>query len=305
MYSALDILTAAVSALPPRLAGAAGRGLGAVIGSVLRYRRRDAEEALRRALPRLSASDRRRILNAMYRHLGSNVIEMLRLEKAGRAYVADNLEWSGREHLDAARAQGRGVLMLSAHTGNWELGITALPALGYPASVVVKRIRVSRINARIERIRTLFGLRVLPSQGAYRDCLRALRRNEVLGFVLDQNRTVYDGIFVEFFGRPACTSPGLAHMAAISGAPVVPAFMQRLNDGRHRYNIRPPLPPPSGRDPDALAEATQRYCREIEDFIRQHPEQWIWIHRRWKTQPTRAGRGSTDPAVLSRNTASE
>mgnify|MGYP005839001907 CR=1 FL=1 len=305
MISALDILAAAVSALPPHLAAVAGRGLGKTIGSALRYRRRDADEALRCALPHLCAADRRRVLSKMYRHLGSNVIEMLRLEKAGRAYVAENMEWSGREHLDAARARGRGVLMLSAHTGNWELGITALPALGYPASVVVKRIRASRVNARIERIRTLFGLRVLPSQGAYRDCLRALRRNDVLGFVLDQNRTIHDGIFVEFFGRPACTSPGLAHMAAVSGAPVVPVFMERLEDGRHRYNIRPPLTPPSGRDPDALAEATQRYCREIEDFIREHPEQWIWIHRRWKTRPPPEGRGSIDVAVLSRNTVSE
>ncbi len=306
LYSAFDILTALASAFPPRAALAAGRGLGIIIGTVLRYRRRDADRALQCAFSQMSADERRRILRAMYRHLGCNVIEMLRLEKAGRAYLMSHIEWRGREHLDAALAEGRGVLMLSAHTGNWELGITALPALGYPASVVVKRIRSSAVNAGIERVRRQFGLQLLPSQGAYRDCLRALRRNEVLGFVLDQNRTIYDGIFVEFFGLPACTSPGLAHMAATSGAPVVPVFMERIADDRHCFNVSPSLEPPADRTAAALAEATQRYCRVIEDFVRRHPEQWIWIHRRWKTQPRgSAGAGSVVRANLSRNKASE
>lgn len=288
MPSALDIVAHAVSALPERAAVRLGNAMAFLLGRLARYRRADADEALRRSFPDLPADERRRILDAMYRHLALNVVEMLRIERDGVAGVQRRMEWRGRENLDNARAVGRGVLLLSAHTGNWELGITALPSYGYPAAVVVKRIRSAAVNARIERLRRVFGLRVLPAQGAYRDCLRALQRNEILGFVLDQNRTIYDGIFVEFFGRPACTSPGLAHLAAVSGAPVVPGFMERLPDGRHRYHIGSPLAPPSSRKPEALAEATQRYTRVIEDFIRQHPEQWIWIHRRWKTRPPTA-----------------
>lgn len=285
MPSALDSIARAVSALPERAAQRLGDALAFLVGRVARYRRADADDALRRSLPHLTDAERRRILNAMYRHLALNVIEMLRVERDGVAGVQRRMEWRGREHLDRALADGRGVLLLSAHTGNWELGITALPSYGYATAVVVKRIRSAAVNARIERLRRAFGLRVLPAQGAYRDCLRALQRNEILGFVLDQNRTIYDGIFVNFFGRPACTSPGLAHLAAVSRAPVVPGFMERLADGRHRYHIGAPLAPPSSREPEALAEATQRYTRVIEDFVREHPEQWIWIHRRWKTRP--------------------
>lgn len=274
-----------VSALPVGLSNAVARGAAALIGSVFRFRRRDAAAALRLAFPEIPPAEARRILRRMYANLALNAVEMLRLQKGGANYLQSATEWAGREHLDRARAEGRGVLLLSAHTGNWELGITALPALGYPASVVVKNIKNRGLNERIVRLRRQFGLNVLPARGAYRACLRALKRNEILGFVLDQNMTRDEGVFVEFFGRPACTTPGLAHLAAVSGAPVVPVFMERVDSRRHRFNLSPALPPPRDRSEAALTEATQLYTRVIEDFIRAHPDQWIWIHRRWKTRP--------------------
>ena len=276
--------------MPRPVSQAMGRALGFTLGSILRYRRRDALDALSRAFPERSSADHHDILNRMYRHLGLTIVETLRIEKEGRGYLTQRMEWRGREFLDRALEDKRGVLVLSAHTGNWELGITALSALGYPASVVVKTIRNRAVRDRVGRIRRSFGLKELPARGAYRACLKALRNNEIVAFVLDQNMTRPEGVFVEFFGQMACTTPGLAHLAWVSGAPVIAIFMERLENGRHRYHCCSPLPPPAGRDTESLTEATRRYTRAIEQFVREHPDQWIWIHRRWKTRPlVRAG----------------
>ncbi len=292
----LDSLARIISSLSASAAYSFGETLGFALGSVIRYRRRDASDALTHAFPDWSSAKKKVVLRQMYRHFGLNIVEMLRLEWEEREAVKQRMEWCGREYLDRALNQKHGVLVLSAHTGNWELGITVLPALGYPLNVVVKTIRNVAVRERVTRIRRSFGLKEIPARGGYRMCLRALRNNEVIGFVLDQNMTRAEGVFVEFFGRPACTTPGLAHLAAVSGAPVLPVFLERLPDGRHRYNCFPPLVPPSGRHPDALKEATQRYTRTIEKFVREHPDQWIWIHRRWKTRPLPTSETPTLPA---------
>lgn len=271
--------------MPARMARAGAHGAGAIIGSVFRYRRRDALEALRLAFPEKTRAELRRIVRRMYANLALNAVEMLRIEKEAEQYRRGAIAWSGRDYLDRALQERKGALLLSAHTGNWELCGTLLPAVGYPANIVAKNIKNRGLNERIVRLRRQFGLTVLPARGSYRACLRALKRNDILVFVLDQNMTRNEGVFVDFFGRPACTTPGLAHLAAVSGAPVLPLFAERLDDSRHCLHVGPPLAPPRDRGEAALTEATQRYTRVIEDFVRARPEQWIWIHRRWKTRP--------------------
>ncbi len=266
-----------------------GRWLGRFFGQAVRYHRKDALDALRRAFPGKTTAEARRIANAMYEHLGMNGVESVRLPVVGRAYIERAIEWENIHILKEALKEGRGVLVLTAHCGNWELSCTATPVFGMPITIVVKRVKGRLLNEHVNALRTQFGLKVVPAQNSYRECLRALRRNEILGFVLDQNMTRDEGVFVDFFGRPACTTPGLAHMAARAQVPVVPTFIERLPSGRHLIRTLDPLPPPPDHEPDTLREATQTYTRIIENHIRARPEQWIWIHRRWRTIPLAQG----------------
>lgn len=274
-----------LSALPLPAALRLGRGLGGLLGSVIRYHRADAEDALRRAFPDADARWVRETARRCYAHLGMNLVESLRLRRAGRAYVADRVAWSGIETLRRALEGGRGACLLTAHTGNWELACATAPVFGLPLTIVVKPIKGRALDAHVAAVRQAFGLQTLPSRGSYRDCRRTLRDNGLLGFVLDQNMTRDEGVFVDFLGRPACTTAGLAHLAAVARAPVVPVFAERLDGGRHVIHVLPALEPPADTEPETLRAATQVYTRAIEDFIRAHPDQWIWLHRRWRTRP--------------------
>lgn len=282
-----------VARMPLDRALALGARLGDWFGNVLRYHRRDARDALRRAFPDKPAAEVERLLAAMYEHLGMNVIESLRLA-GGREDQLDLVTVHGEEHLKAALARRRGALILTAHLGNWDLLSLIPPRRGYPLTVITKDVKHPALNAFWMSMRRSHGLRLVPVRGSYRTCLAALRRNELVGFVLDQNMIAAEGIFVDFFSRPACTTPGLAYMAAQAQAPVVPAFIVRGAGGHHDVYALPALDPPPDRHEDTIRAATQTYTRIIEDWVRRYPEQWIWIHRRWRTRP-RAG-SSAEPS---------
>lgn len=282
---ALRALRAWMSRCDLARALARGRRAGGLLEHLIRYHRRDAFDALRRAFPGEPETRIRRIVRDMYEHLGMTLAESLRLLDEPIGQIKARIEWRGIEILERERASGRGVCLLTAHAGNWELACAVLPLFGLPVTIVAKPIRGRALAEYVRGVRTRFGLQVLPSRNSYRDCLRALRRNDLLGFVLDQNMTRYEGVFVDFFGRPACTTPGLAHIAARSGARIVPAFAERREDGRHVIHVHPPLDPPPDTEPETLRAATQEYTKRIEDHVRAFPDQWIWIHRRWRTVP--------------------
>lgn len=283
--TAIRYLNRAVSRMSLPTALRLGRGLGWVYGHVIRYHRRDALEALGRSFPDWPPERRRATLDAMYRQLGMNLVEVLRLDGGGAPELFSRVRIEGEEIVRAAREGGRGVLILTAHIGNWDLLAMFTAAHGYPLTIISKTIRPAGVNDMWMRMRRAFGVSIVPAHGSYRECLRVLKRNELLGFILDQNRPKEQGIFVQFFGRPACTSPGLAYLAAQSGAPVVPAFIHREPDHSHVLRILPALPPPADRSDEAIRAATQQYTTIIEEEIRRYPDQWIWIHRRWRTQP--------------------
>ncbi len=271
--------------LPLPAALGLGRALGRFLGGGLRYRRGEAAAAMRRSLPGMDAAAVQRVLDEMYENIGLSFAESLWLTP-GRIedYLRQRVRFERLEVAQTARSEGPGALVLTAHTGNFDLLCRAAPALGFPLTIIAKRLRSATWDAEVRRRWAEFGVRVLPPRGAYRECLRSLRRGELVGFMLDQNMTRDEGVFVEFFGRPACTTPGLAHLSAHSGAPVVPVFMERLPAGRHALRVGEPMSPPA-RDADSIVAATQAYTRVIEDWVRAHPGQWIWIHRRWKTRP--------------------
>ncbi|MBU1694495.1 MAG: lysophospholipid acyltransferase family protein [Verrucomicrobia bacterium] len=274
-----------VARLPLPRALAFGRGLGWVYGSVLRYHRRDALDALARSLPDRDEPARRAIVNEMYRQFGMNMVEILRLDGGRTDDLDARVRIEGEEIVQEALKRERGVLMLTAHLGNWDLLGMFTGHRGYPLTIISKKIRPAGVNAMWMRMRRAFGVSIVPAHNSYRDCLRVLKRNELLGFVLDQNRPVEQGIFVTFFGRPACTSPGLALLAAQSRAPVVPVFIHREGLDQHVLQVHPAIEPPPDRSEENIRQATQVYTAVIENEIRRTPEQWIWLHRRWRTKP--------------------
>jgi Kdo2-lipid IVA lauroyltransferase/acyltransferase len=285
MSGVLRAITGGLALLPHRWVVGLGGFLGWGFGALVRYHRRDAVDALRRCLPEIDASERARILRRMYRNLGRNMAETMVIPSRRREVIAGMIDVQGEHNLRAALEQGRGVILLAAHLGNWEFMTLVPTLLGFPPlTIIAKRIRNDAIHTYWNELRARLNIRVAPPRHSMRECLRALRRNELVGFMLDQNMIWKEGIFVNFFGRTACTTPGLALMSAKAKAPVVPALMRRMPDGRHLVRFERPLPPPPDRDPATVHAATQQYTRWIEDRIRECPEQWIWIHRRWKTR---------------------
>ncbi|MCX7817834.1 MAG: lysophospholipid acyltransferase family protein [Kiritimatiellae bacterium] len=263
-----------------------GERIGAVWWHGVWRRRAEAEAAGRRSLGGGDGSAARRIVRDMFRHLGMSAAESLWLSPDRIVgFVRDRIRIEGLEHAARAREAGNGGLILTAHLGNFDLLCCAAPAIGFPLTIVAKRMRNAAVDEWVRRRWGAFGVEVLPPRESMRDCIRATRAGRFLGFMLDQNMTRDEGVFVEFFGRPACTTVGLAVLAAYTGAPVLPVFIVREAGGRHCVRVLPALDPPRGRDRESLRAATQAYTRVIEEEIRKRPEQWIWLHRRWRTQP--------------------
>ncbi len=283
----LTLFARGMAALPLAAALAIGRGLGWIYGSIIRYHRCDALEALARAFPEKTDAERRVIVKQMYAGLGMNLIELTRLISLNPdRMLGEYIQVEGEENIRQALERKKGALVLTGHIGSWDLLCTVTPRFGYPLTVITKKIKQESLNRLWLDIRERFGVQFLPSHNAYRQCLKALRNNELIGFILDQNMINTEGVFVDFFGKPACTSPGLAYMAAQSQAPIVPIFIKRQPDGRHLIRVMPALEPPADREPETIRLATQTYTRILEDYIRANPADWIWIHRRWRTKPS-------------------
>ncbi len=225
---------------------------------------------------------------ASFQHLGTMVIEVALLLLSDPSRLLSRVSVEGIEHLRAAADGGRGVLALTAHFGNWELLGVAHTLLGLPATLVVRPLDSAFANRLAERLRVRTGAELVAKRRALRPVLRALRRGRMVGILLDQNASRAEGVFVPFFGRPASTSRSLALLSLRSAVPIVPVFIHRERDGRHRIVIEPAIAaPPSGPPEAAIFELTAECVRRTEATIRRWPEQWLWLHRRWRTSPVR------------------
>lgn len=262
-----------------------GARLGWCYGHLVRHRRAEALAALRRSLPELTPAEARATLDGMYRNLATNFVELLRADGGAAENSAALFSFDGEENVAAALAQGRGAMILMAHYGSWEMLAMYAARRGYKLFVVVKKLKLAAADQLWNRLRRRYGITVIYSHNAARACLRALRENALLGFMLDQSRPRDKGVFVTFFGQPASTSPGLAVLASQARAPVLPAFIHRRADGGHHIRVLPAIAPPPDREPATVLRYTQRYTTILEREIRTHPDQWIWLHRRWKIRP--------------------
>lgn len=270
---------------PESLVRFAAKALGTLWHLAIPYRRRVVRENLQRAFPDLDEHARARLARGAHVHLVWTLLEFLRIRHYDRAALERRVELEGIEHLEAARAEGRGVLCLGAHLGSFELCVAAAAERFGPVSLVVKPFS-GGVDTFVNDTRRGAGLQVIPAAGAVKPVLKALRRNEIVVFVLDQNATRSIGVFVDFFGALACTMTALAVFAQRTGAPVVAAEPYRRPNGEHVLAVSPAIP--FERQPtrdDTIRHMTQRYTEWIQGAIERHPEQWFWTHKRWRTRP--------------------
>jgi len=284
----IDAVFGLFALIPLELRVLLGRFLGWVLNVVFRFRRADVDTHLSYAFPDMDDRGRAALRATAYRHMGLLMVELLSLPCMKAQKVLDLSEVTGVEHLEHARAHGKGVFVLAAHLGNWEMGLAALARHGIGSHVIVKEIKSKAGAYAADKIRGSHGATPIPRRRSLRMIARVLRDGGGVGFVLDQNTTADEGVFVQFFGRPACTMPGLAILSQRYQAPVVPIQFSRDDDLRHhRVTFFPELEwEELSRDKEAnIRHNTQRYTAAIESLIRQHPDQWLWVHRRWRTRP--------------------
>jgi KDO2-lipid IV(A) lauroyltransferase len=243
--------------------------------------RRTAMRNLEMALPELTATQRRRIVDGVFRSIARLLVAFARLPRIRRENVADWIRCEGHEHFEEALRGGRGVLVATGHLGNWELSAFAHALLASPMHVVVRPLDNPRLDALVARRRTLSGNRIIEKKDFARGILKALGANQAVGILIDQNTSPEYGVFVDFFGIPACANAGFARLAAHSGASVIPGCaLWSEREGRYVLRFYPPVEITG----DVQAD-TQRVQKRLEAIIREHPDQWLWIHRRWKTRP--------------------
>jgi KDO2-lipid IV(A) lauroyltransferase len=281
------VLVKLLGGLPRPLARAAGSVVGRAAFLLLPRLRRTGRYNLELAFPEKPAAERERILRKLYRNLGWLLAEFCQM----RRYTPENtrafLRYEGLENYLAAREEGRGALILTGHLGAWELSSFYHSLMGHPMSIVIRRLDNPLVDALVNRIRCLHGNRVLHKDDFARGLLAAMRRGETVGILMDTNMTPPQGVFVDFFGRLACTASGLARVAMKTGARVLPGFLL-WEESRRQYVLRFGAPialQATGVEEADVSANTAIFTKVIEDYVRAYPDQWLWVHRRWKTRP--------------------
>jgi KDO2-lipid IV(A) lauroyltransferase len=249
--------------------------------------RRAGLHNLRMVFPQLTESERVRILRGSFQNLGRLLVEFTHFPHLNKGNIADHVVHDGLENYLEGLRRGRGVIFMTAHFGAWELSSFAHALYGYPLKFIVRPIDNPRVEELISNYRTLSGNVPIQRRSAARDILKTLRQNEAVGILFDQNTTRSEGVFAEFFGIPAATTPAIALFAQRAGAAVIPGFLiwdEKL--GKHRLRLDPAVELVNTGDLDHdVLENTKRFNRILEEYVRKYPEQWLWIHRRWKTRP--------------------
>ncbi len=286
-YWGVRAVIAGLRALPRGWARRVGEGAGWLAYVSLRRLRTTGERNLVLAFPLSEKAWREKILRGAYRSLGRQLAEFCRMQDYTPENTRTFLRYEGLEHWERAAAKGRGVLIVTGHLGAWELSSYYHSLMGHPMSMVIRRLDNPRVDALVNRIRCRHGNRVLPKDDFARGLLGAVREGRSVGILMDTNMTPPQGVFVPFFGVPACTGSGVARIAAKTGAAVLPGFLLWHEEER-RYVLHFYAELAMQRTEDAEADATEntrRCTAAIEQVIRAYPDQWLWVHRRWKTRP--------------------
>ena len=285
-YLLIRALLVPIQLVPLRLASWLGERLGALAFVLARSERRKTLASLAVGYPEKSETEREALARQCFRHIGRSVMEMVCIEQFD-ARRHEYVEWepASRAAMDAALARGKGVVFVTGHVGNWELLARYVALEDYPAAVIGKEASDPRTTKLIEGFRASGKLRVIwrGSSGAAKEMLRALKGNSILGILIDQDTKV-QSVWVPFFGRLAKTPRAAADLALRTGAAPMLGFCTRVGPLRYRITMRE-LERPALEGEAAVTALTAELTRGIEEQIRAHPEQWVWMHQRWKSPP--------------------
>jgi Kdo2-lipid IVA lauroyltransferase/acyltransferase len=273
--------------LPRPIARAAGIGLSQIVYLFHVRLRQVGMRNLAMVFPEKSGSERARILRAEFASLGRQLAEVCHFPQYTLHNLDQVLVFEGWENYLRARARGKGVLFFTGHFGGWELSSVGVSMRGHPMHVVMRSMDNEYLDRLVRHYRTMHGNKVVDKDEFVRSLLQAMKAGEVVGMLIDTNMTPPQGIFVNFFGIPACTASGLARIALRTDAAVIPVFAiwdSALDKYRLRFDPAVELIRTGNLEADIHAN-TQKFTSVIEDYVRQYPEQWLWVHRRWKTRP--------------------
>ncbi|MHB8482364.1 MAG: lysophospholipid acyltransferase family protein [Nitrospiria bacterium] len=272
--------------LPHPFALRLGKGLGTLFYSMDKRHRTVSLENLKMIYgTRKSPEEIKRISLNCFKNLGISIVEMIRLKNMSESELLKNVSVEGMEHYKDAIKKGRGLVFIGAHFGNWEMLAIVISLLFQKGYVVARKLDNPFIHQRIEKVRTSTGNRFINKNDAFWEMIKLLKKGELVGVLMDQNVAEREGVFVPFFGRPACTNKGLAMILLKTKTPMIPIFMVRLPNGTHRVIVKPELPLiHTGNLKSDVRQNTAQITRAIEEMVKQYPEQWLWMHRRWKTQ---------------------
>ena len=273
--------------LPRPLARAFGISLGWIVYLAHVRLRRVGMRNLELAFPEKSIAERARILRGEFTSLGRQLAEVCQFPRYTRENVEQVVVCDGLENYEHAYARGKGVLFLTGHFGGWELSAFTHSLHGHWMHVVMRPMDNEYLNRMICDYRMMHGNKMVDKDNFVRGLLAAMKAGEVVGILMDTNMTQPQGIFVDFFGIPACTASGLARIALRTDAAVVPTFtIWDAELGKYRLRFDPAVELIRTGELEAdIAANTQKFTSIIEEYVRKYPEQWLWVHRRWKTRP--------------------
>jgi KDO2-lipid IV(A) lauroyltransferase len=286
-YAALWLILKGLGLLPRPLARSFASGVARVLYALLPKLRKTAEVNLRIAFPGWNGAQRKSVIRGMIRNLGWMAAEFARLPRLTKENIEQVVILDGHENFLEGRRRGKGVLYLTGHIGAWELSSFAHALYGYPLHYMARRIDNKKIDALVNGYRCLSGDRPIFKNESARVVLKVLKEAGTVGILADQNTMPEEAVFVDFFGKPASTTTGIARVALHTDAAVVPGYaVWDPVIRKYRLRFEPPVELIRTGDSERdVTENTQKFTKVIEDIIRKYPDQWVWVHGRWNTQP--------------------
>jgi KDO2-lipid IV(A) lauroyltransferase len=264
-----------------------GEWFGALAYNLDGRHRKIALKNISTALPELDDSEAKNAIRECYRYFGQYLFDMLRSLHGSNKKLYEQCQFSGIDNLKTEIEKKKGVILFTGHYGAWEMMAAAQGAKGFPMSVVARTLDNPYLEKLLRKFRMRTGNSVIEKSQGFRPMLRTLKEGKPLAILIDQNVTTEDRIFVDFFGRPASTTPALALLKLKTDCALIPCFSRPLSDGSYRFEYGKPLDVVlTGERKQDIFRITQACTNMIEEAIRKHPQYWLWMHRRWKTQPS-------------------